>query len=437
MRVLRSVSARAVATLVLGFFTTVAYADVGVPPWSDPADLPIPRWAKSVAPHKDDVAIFSMPSRAEPRRGSLAGSARPPLYGALRGPGCNGRWLQIGAAAWVCSDDVELAAEDPPTFEKPIGLPPRFPDDGLSFHYAFVGPEGAAGFRNLEQAGETTPDAEFDPGFAVAVVKAADANGQRWGQTRHGLWVALHDLNTARPLTLHGEVFRDGEPMDVGWVVADHASTYADPKGSKASGVRVRFALVHRHEEQKGALGMMVRVSDDGKPAEWMRTRDIAHPNVAPPPEEVGGKDAVARWIDVELASQTLLAYEGTRPVYAALISTGRGAQGTETATPIGIHRIWAKLETSTMGNLGDEDAETHYSIEDVPYVQFFAKGVALHGAFWHHSFGFAHSHGCVNIAPVDARWLFEFTGPHLPAGWTAVLPAPVVDAGTIVRVRA
>jgi lipoprotein-anchoring transpeptidase ErfK/SrfK len=117
-------------------------------------------------------------------------------------------------------------------------------------------------------------------------------------------------------------------------------------------------------------------------------------------------------------------------------VSTGRGAQGTETATPLGVHRIWVKLATSTMGNLGDEDADTRYSIEDVPYVQFFAKGVALHGAFWHHSFGAAHSHGCVNLAPVDARWLFEFTSPAVPAGWSAVLPAGATDPGTVVRVR-
>ena len=68
--------------------------------------------------------------------------------------------------------------------------------------------------------------------------------------------------------------------------------------------------------------------------------------------------------------------------------------------------------------------------------MQFFDKAVALHGAFWHHAFGTAHSHGCVNLAPVDARWLFDFTAPHLPAGWSAVLPAGVPDQGTVVRVR-
>jgi lipoprotein-anchoring transpeptidase ErfK/SrfK len=199
----------------------------------------------------------------------------------------------------------------------------------------------------------------------------------------------------------------------------------------------VRFELLHVHEEQKAAGGVMLRVSDDGAAsAEWLRAKDLARPAPAPPPDEVGGAGATVRWIDVDLSTETLLAYDGAQPVYAALVSTGRGAPGTETGTPLGVHRIWVKLLTSSMGNLGDEDAESHYSIEDVPYVQFFTKGVALHGAFWHHSFGFAHSHGCVNLAPVDARWLFAFTAPQMPTGWSAVLPAGRTDPGTVVRVR-
>jgi len=76
-----------------------------------------------------------------------------------------------------------------------------------------------------------------------------------------------------------------------------------------------------------------------------------------------------------------------------------------------------------------------YYAIEDVPYVQYFAKGVGLHGAFWHRGFGHERSHGCVNLAPLDAQWLFAFTSPHLPAGWTAVLPTSI-ESGTLVRVR-
>ncbi len=406
-----------------------------IPPWSETTDVPVPRWARSVAPRQDDTPVFRGPARDAARRGSLSLGARPPLYGATRGPGCEGRWLTIGPFAWVCSDEAEFAADDPPAAPRLSSLPRAFGDDGLAFRYAFVGPEGASGFRDLAHVEQDLPEVELDPGFAVAIAEEAGAFGRRWWRTTHGLWIATDQLNVAHPLTLHGDLILAGDRLDAAWVTADHAVTYTDARAAKASGVRVRFELVREYARETAPAGAMVRVSADDAPAEWMSARDLAAARVSSPPVEVGA-DAHARWIDVDLATQTLVAYEGTRPQYAALISTGRGAQGTETATPVGVHRIWVKLLTSTMGNLGDEDAETHYSIEDVPYVQFFAKGVALHGAFWHHAFGHAHSHGCVNLAPVDARWLFEFTAPRLPTGWSAVLPVAPADTGTVVRVR-
>jgi lipoprotein-anchoring transpeptidase ErfK/SrfK len=166
-----------------------------------------------------------------------------------------------------------------------------------------------------------------------------------------------------------------------------------------------------------------------------MLSHDLARPHLAPPPAEVTRPGE--RWIDVELATQTLVAYEGARPVYATLVSTGRGAPGTEAATPPGVHRIWVKILASDMDNTERDDIEAHYSLEDVPYVQFFDHAVALHGTYWHRDFGHVKSHGCVNLAPLDARWLFDFTGPRLPAGWVAAYPVTQgIDPGTVVRVR-
>jgi lipoprotein-anchoring transpeptidase ErfK/SrfK len=175
-----------------------------------------------------------------------------------------------------------------------------------------------------------------------------------------------------------------------------------------------------------------VRVSADGAPAaEWMLARDLVHPEVSDPPSEVTGPDE--RWIDVHLPSQTLVAYEGKTPVYATLVSTGRGAPNS--ITPVGVNRIWVKITTSTMDDIEREDVSKHYSMEDVPWVMFFNKSVALHGAFWHRDFGHVHSHGCVNLPPIDARWLYGWTSPHVPAGWNAAYPVDF-EKGTVVRVR-
>jgi lipoprotein-anchoring transpeptidase ErfK/SrfK len=167
----------------------------------------------------------------------------------------------------------------------------------------------------------------------------------------------------------------------------------------------------------------------------WIDAADVRQPTRTAPPEGIDQAHG-ERWIDVHLESQTLVAYEGAKPVFASMVSTGKGkTKGHPSETPKGQHRIWVKLLTSIMDNLEDDAASRYYRIEDVPYVQFFSKGVGLHAAFWHRSFGRVRSHGCVNLSPPDARRLFWWTRPHLPSGWTASLPT-AFDKGTMVQVR-
>jgi lipoprotein-anchoring transpeptidase ErfK/SrfK len=124
------------------------------------------------------------------------------------------------------------------------------------------------------------------------------------------------------------------------------------------------------------------------------------------------------RWLDVNISKQTLVAYEGTRAVYATLISTGEAGledPAHSKATKRGIFRIHTKHVSTTM----DSDAVgEEFELRDVPYVQYFEEGYALHGAYWHDRFGTPKSHGCINLAPEDARRLFFFTKPELPEGW-------------------
>lgn len=394
-------------------------------PWIDEADVPLAAWSRSVAPRPDDLhhsgdfVVFSGPNRASPRRGVTAPGTTLPVYGAKRGNGCGGRWLLVGPLAWVCSDDGDVLPDEPSAPQ------PTARADGLLRDYFFVAPQGASAYADLELAEEGAPDRELEGGWGVAVVAQRSAGGERWEETSKGLWIAARDLGAARPSLFHGERLGDG-PFDVAWVLTDRARVWSDPspKG-KATDAKARFQLVHVAEES----GAYVRVGDGA----WMLGRDLSRPHVAPPPAEVTRPGE--RWIDVELATQTLVAYEGPKPVYATLVSTGRGPAGSESATPPGVHRIWVKILASDMANVERDDLEAHYSLEDVPYVQFFDNAVALHGTYWHRDFGHTKSHGCVNLAPLDARWLFDFTGPRLPAGWAAAYPV-ATDPGTVVRVR-
>lgn len=126
------------------------------------------------------------------------------------------------------------------------------------------------------------------------------------------------------------------------------------------------------------------------------------------------------RWIEINLAKQTLLAVEGEGPVYATLVSTGAGGMSDDAeknpfVTPKGIFRVHTKHVASTMDS---RQPEAEFELRDVPYIQYFKDGYALHAAYWHDQFGTPRSHGCINLAPKDAAKLFGFTKPEVPEGW-------------------
>jgi hypothetical protein len=393
------------------------------PPWGETVE----RFGEGVSARvvKADTPILFAAGLLAQRRGSAARDAALPVYAARSGPGCNGRWLMVGPRAWICEDGVE------PQAARPIDAKLHTLDDspdGLPYRYFFIGPDGSAAYKRLDSADIGEPDMQLEPGFAVAIQRERAAFGARYGETQHDLWVPMRDLGQVRSFAFKGEELAKGAAsIDVGWVVVDRARVFSKPsRESVTSKTRARFEKVSVLAEEKN----FYRVGE----GEWMSSSDVRHPSIAPPPPDV---DAAAgeRWIDVDLGSQTLVAYEGTAPAFATIVSTGKGRQGTPLETPKGVFRIWVKLLTSDMDNLEDENAARYYRMESVPWVQYFSKGVGLHGAFWHRSFGQVRSHGCVNLSPLDSQRLFWFTSPHLPAGWTAVTPEGH-EPGSVVRVR-
>ncbi|MGB1250998.1 MAG: L,D-transpeptidase family protein [Candidatus Promineifilaceae bacterium] len=111
-----------------------------------------------------------------------------------------------------------------------------------------------------------------------------------------------------------------------------------------------------------------------------------------------------ARWIDVNLSTQYLTAYENGVPVFSTYISSGLP----ETPTVVGQFRIYLRLESQDMN--GYQIGYDYYT-PDVPYVMYFHGNYAIHGAYWHNNFGNQMSHGCVNTSVADGAWLFNFAG--------------------------
>ncbi len=108
------------------------------------------------------------------------------------------------------------------------------------------------------------------------------------------------------------------------------------------------------------------------------------------------------RRIDVNLTTQTLVAYEGNTPVFSSLISSGMW----QFPTVKGKFRTWLKYESQDMTgyHLG-----YNYDLDDVPHVMYFYKDFAIHGTYWHNNFGTPMSHGCINMNIADAGWLYEW----------------------------
>ncbi len=121
--------------------------------------------------------------------------------------------------------------------------------------------------------------------------------------------------------------------------------------------------------------------------------------------QPVLGAASGEKHIYVDLAAQTLYAYQGTTLFFKTLVSTGKWNK-----TPTGNFHIWEKLVSTRMA--GGEGADA-YDLPNVPYVMYFYHDFGLHGAYWHDNFGHVMSHGCVNMRQVDAKTVFDWAdGP-------------------------
>jgi hypothetical protein len=109
------------------------------------------------------------------------------------------------------------------------------------------------------------------------------------------------------------------------------------------------------------------------------------------------------RWMDVNLTTQSMVAYQGDVPIIESLVSTGKP----RFETPTGTFRVNTKLPEQDMeGLIGGE----YYNVAKVPDVMYFTDvGHAIHGAYWHNNFGTPMSHGCINL-PLDvAEFIYEW----------------------------
>jgi len=397
---------------------------------ADIADgVAVPEGVRSVRVERDGEVIRSRADSESGRRGTAGRGARLPALEATQGRGCRGVWVRVAADAWICGDGVALSNDAPSATALPLVPPGQV----VPFQYAFATHAGVRTFRRLDDVQDENWAEELERGMSVAVTGTARVEQGTFVHTAGGRWVALRDLSWAQPSERAGVFYEPGEVVGSVAMLRTNARAWPTPEGavfsrgpSRGAAELARRDFVHIREAQS-LRGRTVFRTDAG----WIVASLLTRMEAAAPPADLSPRE---RWVDVDRRRQMLIAYEGARPVFATLVSTGRS--GNETAA--GEHRVWSKLATTDMSNADDAEissATALYTVSRVPWVMFFHGDQALHGVFWHDQFGRARSHGCVNLAPRDAAWLFDWAPPQLPAGWTAVLPTER-EAGLRVRVR-
>lgn len=233
-----------------------------------------------------------------------------------------------------------------------------------------------------------------------------DPRGQSWWRSIRGRYVADGDLEHLDTPEMIGEALDDSE-LPIAFVFGEQRPLYRIDDVVRQVGVAEKHARLTGVTERE-IDGERFVVADDGRALH----RD--HVRLAVRGERSDRIPPDAKWIHVDLSEQTLVAWEGDAPVYATLVSSGK--EGYD--TPAGVFRIREKYVSITMS--GEDPIDGPYEVEEVPWTMYYWESYALHGAYWHDDFGRVRSHGCTNIAPADARWLFRWTSPEVPAGWHA-----------------
>lgn len=315
----------------------------------------------------------------------------------------------LGAAAYL-----ERMAEKGLTIP-PRPLPALRPDPALSvvnFYYARLKDNiDTPVYASVEDAAADATAVRYISGGPlrfISYIDTANPDGgdkPKYFQLRDGSWVSAASVSSrigAVP-RFQGLIFEATPPNTFGWIVplnptAETKSTPGYYPEDFTGHAFVEYDVVQVYDVQQVNDVEWVMVGPD----EWLEGRlvGMVTPRIVPP-EGIKGD----RWIEINLDEQTLAAYDDAKMVFATMIASGLEPFWTRP----GLFRIEEKLEETVMKGTFEADRSDFYYLEDVPWTMYFDDARALHAAYWRARFGFAQSHGCVNLSPGDAHWLFNW----------------------------
>ena len=257
----------------------------------------------------------------------------------------------------------------------------------------------------------------------VSYVQQVDVDGHHFVQLKTGEWMRASPAGYSY---FQGLRFYKTPSTAFGWMV-DHAKARSEPSWNAPEvGEMIYRETVIQIEEVVEAEGMQwYRIG----PEQWIPRQDARRVQVnTTPPQGVTG----SRWIEVNLYDQTLMVYENRQLVFTTLVASG----GKPFYTRPGLFKIFQKKPLETMSGAFESDKRDFYYLEDVPWTMYFDQARALHGAYWRAWYGFAGTHGCVNLSIGDAAWLYQWANEGDPvyvwdpSGKTPVDPSLYTQGG-------
>lgn len=375
--------------------------------------------------------LRSITVRMEPREnaeryGTVAADTRVAWKRATRNDDCDQRWIEIAPYGWVCEVYLEPSKRSP----RGVEVPRLEADELVPGVYGKVIGEAPMTFRLDDEAlieGRELSGSVMVRRYGELTVEEVE----HWAIDKaRKEYLATTEIREYRPSEWRGPRLADdtGLRLPVGFPLARKNVSHRVPVYSAAQGGRVvgkvkgrrAVAVLETASDAKGRA-IAYRIAE----GQWVRAGEMRVATGTARPSDVG---ELERWLDIDLDTQVLVAYEGDLPVYTTLVSTGSRKNPTET----GIYRMWVKFAETDMSDLA---GESPYSVATVPWTQFYAKDLALHTAYWHDTFGTARSHGCTNLAPIDARFLYFWSEPEVPPGWS-MAKGTIERPGSLVRIR-
>ncbi len=306
---------------------------------------------------------------------------------------------------------------------------PDYSLNNLPYHYYKVNPTGTSFYPSLDAAVDKQGASNsLAPGSTLYVtyLEVVDTGKGIYFRLPSGEWMPGDGSRVGVGPIFQGLQFSSPPKNAFGWAW-DNTDIRSEPSYASTDLI---IGTLHQYDKVQVYSVQNVEGTEWNLigPDQWVEARTVAvvFPNTTPPEGVTTG-----RWIDVDLAEQTLAVYENQNLVFATFVATGREMFWTRP----GLFQIYKKKELENMRGFNGDPANFYY-LENVPWTMYFDKARALHGAYWNPKLGFPQSHGCVNLSIGDSAWLFKWANEgdwvyvHDPSGLTPTDPAKYGEGG-------